>query len=118
MKSHQKLFLISHHFVDLSNRMLAGYAIFANKASEAKEVIKRKWVIQPAARKTCGNMPGTFCVLKIIQKCEGGVDPTTLKQMTGFHDRKVDKILYKLFKHGKIRIGGGGLYTGVNKRER
>jgi hypothetical protein len=118
MKIQQKLFMDGGPFVDLSNKMLAGYAIFVNKASAAGKVIKSKVAVQPAAVKTCRNMPGTFCVLKIIQNCEEGVDPTTLKMMTGFDNHKVDKILYKLFKHGKIRIESGGLYTGVNKRER
>lgn len=116
MRTQQKFFMNINQVVDLSNKMLAGYVVFANKASAAKELIKRKLVVQPAAGKTCRNMPGAFCVLKIIQKCEEGVDPTTLKMMTGFDNQKVGKILYKLFKHGKIRIESGGLYTGVKKR--
>ena len=115
MRPQPKFFIYSNQFVDLSNRMLAGYAIFVNKASAARKVIKSKLALQPAARKTCGNMPGTYCVLKIIQNCEEGIDPTALNRMTGFNKHKVDKILYKLFKRGQIRIESGGLYTGVHK---
>jgi hypothetical protein len=103
----------SKQFVDLSNKMHNSFATFVQKASRAKKVIKRKFVIKPVANKTCENMPGTFCVLKIIQKSEDGIEPRTLKQMTGFSKHKVHKILYKLFKHGEIRIEGGGLYTSV-----
>ena len=53
--------------------------------------------------------------MTIIQNSGEGVDPKTLKQMTGFNKQKVHKILYKLFKHGEIRIIPGGLYTGVKE---
>jgi len=115
MKTRQKLFMNSNQFVDLSNKMHTNYAVFVQKASKAKKVIKEKIVIQPAAKKPCENMSGTFCVLKIIQNSEDGIEPSTLKQMTGFNKHKVHKILYKLFKHGEIRIEGGGLYAGVKE---
>lgn len=115
MKTRQKFFMNSNQFVDLSNKMHNSFATFVQKASKAKKVIKRKFVIQPAVNKTCENMPGTFCVLKIIQNSEDGIEPRTLKQITGFNKHKVHKILYKLFKHGEIMIEGGGLYTGVKE---
>lgn len=118
MKIQQKLFMNSHPFVDLSNKMHTSFAAFVQKASKAKKVIVKNFAIQPAAKKTCGDMPGTFCVLDIIQNSEDGVDPRTLKQMTGFNKHKVHKILYKLFKNGEIRIEGGGLYTGVKKNRK
>ena len=113
MKTQQKFFMNSKQFVDLSNKMHTSFAIFVQKASKVKKVIKRKFVIQPASKKTCENMSGTFCVLKIIQNSEDGIELKTLKQITGFNKHKVHKILYKLFKHGEIRIESGGLYTGV-----
>jgi hypothetical protein len=105
----------SNQFVDLSNKMHTGFALFIQKASKAKKIIERNFVIQSAAKKTCENMPGDFCVLKIIENSEDGIDPRTLKQMTGFNKHKVHNILHKLFKHGEIRIEGGGLYTRVKK---
>jgi len=87
MNTQQGLLKKSYKFIKLSNK--------AHKA------------------KACANMSGAWCVLGIIQNSSEGVDPKTLKQRTGFKKRKVHKILYKLFKHGSIRIEGGGLYTGV-----
>jgi len=113
MKIQQKLLMNSSQVVDLSNKMHTGFAILVQKASKAKKVVIRNFVIQPAAKRTCENMTGTFCVLNIIQSSKEGIDPGALKQMTGFNKHKVHKILYKLFKHGEIRIEGGGLYTGV-----
>jgi hypothetical protein len=115
MKTRQKLFMNSKQFVDLSDKMHTRFLIFVQKASKVKKVIKRKFVIQPAAKKTCEKLSGTFCVLKIIQNSEDGIEPRTLKQMTGYGKHKIHKILYKLFKHGEIRIEGGGLYTGVKE---
>ena len=115
MKIQQKLFVNSSQLVDLSNKMHTGFAMFVQKASKAKKVIERNFVVQPAAQKTCENMPEAFCVLNIIQSSKEGMDPGALKQMTGFNEHKVHKILYKLFKHGEIRIEGGGLYTGVKE---
>jgi hypothetical protein len=39
-----------------------------------------------------------------------------IKQVTGFKEQKIAKILYKLFKYGEIRIEPGGLYVAVAGR--
>jgi len=48
-----------------------------------------------------------------VKEC---VDPFFIRQMTGFREHKVAKILYKLFKNGEIRIERGGLYVAVAGR--
>ncbi|MBI5580618.1 MAG: hypothetical protein HY895_15815 [Deltaproteobacteria bacterium] len=116
MKTGQEFFKRNNQLADLSKTLHINPAAFIEKVSKVREVIKKRFAAQPTGKKTCGNMPGTFCVLKIIQNSEKGVDPRTLKQMTGFNKQKVHKILYKLFKHGVIRIEGGGLYAGVKER--
>ena len=115
MKIYQKLFMYINRFIDLSNRSHNRFAIIEQKVSTVTRIVKKKLVTQPAAKKTCENMPGTFCVLRLIQNSDHGVDPKTLKQTTGFNKQKVHKILHKLFAHGQIRIEGGGLYTGVKR---
>jgi len=105
----------SCQFDNLSSKVNTHLAVFAQKASELRNVIKTRFIAQLAAKRTCENMSGTFCVLNIIQKSKKGVDPRELKQMTGFNKQKVHKILYKLFKQGAIRIEGGGMYAGVKK---
>jgi hypothetical protein len=106
----------THPFGDLFNSSQINSTIISEKASRAQKVIKKRFADQFIAKKKCGNMPGRLCVLVIVQNSEEGIDPRTVKQMTGFNRQKVHRILYKLFKHGEIRIKAGGLYVGVNKR--
>jgi hypothetical protein len=118
MKSGQTFLKRHNQLANLSNTLHIHTTAFTEKASKFRKAIKKRFTAEPTAKKTCGNMPGTLCVLVIIQNSEEGVDPRTVKQMTGFNKQKVHKILYKLFKHGEIRIEGGGLYAGVRKNNR
>ena len=115
MKTGQEFLKRNNRFANLSNTVHVNATTFAEKASKVQKVIRNRFAAQLAAKKTCGNMPGKLCVLVIIQNSKEGVDPRTVKQVTGFNEQKVHKILYKLFKHGEIRIEGGGRYAGVRK---
>jgi hypothetical protein len=105
----------SNQPANLFNTTHINSTTLAEKVFKVQNVIKKRFAAKRTIQKTCGDMPGSLCVLVIIQKSEKGVDPRTVKQMTGFKKRKVHKILYKLFKHGEIKIEGGGLYAGVKK---
>jgi predicted Rossmann fold nucleotide-binding protein DprA/Smf involved in DNA uptake len=115
MKTGPELHKRNDQLANLFNTTHIKYTVFAERASWVQKAIKKKFAAQLATKKPCGKLPGTFCVLTIIQNSGEGVDPKTLKQMTGFNKQKVHKILYKLFKHGEIRIKPGGLYTGVKE---
>lgn len=113
MNAGQELHKRSNQLVNLSNTTHINSTTLAEKVSKVQKVIKKRFAAKLTTKKTCGDMPGSLCVLVIIQKSEKGVDPRTVKQMTGFKKQKVHKILYKLFKHGDIKIKSGGLYAGV-----
>jgi hypothetical protein len=115
MKTGPELHKRNNRLGDLSDPTPIDSTALAEKRSKVQNVIRRRFAARLAARKTCANMSGTFCVLNLIQNSQEGVDPKTLKQMTGFKKHKVHKILYKLFKHGEIRIEGGGLYAGIKE---
>jgi hypothetical protein len=115
MKTERELHKRNNRLANLSNRTHTNSTTLGEKASRVQKVIKKIFSTQLTAKKTCGNMPGTLCVLVIIQNSKEGVDPRAVKQITGFNTQKVHKILYKLFKHGEIRINGGGLYAGVKE---
>jgi hypothetical protein len=115
MNTGQKLHKRSNQPANLSNTTHINATNLAEKVSKVQKVIKKRFAAKLTTQKTCGDMPGSLCVLVIIQKSEKGVDPRTVKQMTGFKRQKVHKILYKLFKHGEIKIESGGLYAGVKK---
>jgi len=86
------------------------------KIAILQEFIKKRCADAPAATIASRKQSGTQCVFEIIQRSEKGVDPILIKEMTGFKEQKIAKILYKLFKYGEIRIDSGGLYVGVAGR--
>jgi hypothetical protein len=115
MNAGQELHKHSNQLANLFNTTYINSTTLAEKVSKVQKVIKKRFAAKLTTKNICGDMPGSLCVLVIIQNSEEGVDPSTVKQMTGFDKQKVHKILYKLFKHGEIRIEGGGLYAGVKK---
>jgi len=50
-------------------------------------------------------------VLKIIRRSKKGVNRAAVIEKTGFEGRKVGDILYRLKKHGKIKVEGKGIYV-------
>ena len=49
-------------------------------------------------------------VLAIITRSKKGVGGATLRKKTGFEGRKIRDIVYRLKKHGKIKVEGKGVY--------
>ncbi len=50
-------------------------------------------------------------VLKIIRRSKKGVNRAAVIKKTGFEGRKVGDILYRLKRHGKIKVKGKGIYV-------
>ena len=86
------------------------------KIASLQEFIAKSCSEAAVATAACRKKSGPQCVFEIIQKSENGVDPFFIKQMTGFREQKITKILYKLFKYGEIRIESGGLYVAAAGR--
>ena len=55
-------------------------------------------------------MTATDQVLDIIKKADNGVDAGTLIKETGFKDQKVRNILTRIFKEGRVKRVGRGVY--------
>ena len=53
----------------------------------------------------------TDTVYQIISHSKNGADTATLKKKTGFSDKKIHNIIYKLKKQGKIKSQAKGVYT-------
>ena len=82
---------------------------------------------KPAPRKTTQKAPpkpskqtskssakqgtATDAVLTIIKRYKKGVNVATLKEKTGFNDKKIHNIIYKLKKKGLVKSVGKGVYT-------
>jgi len=73
------------------------------KRAPAKKVPVKKKTAQATA---------TDQVLKIIKRSKKGVNAATLMTKTGFDLKKVRNILARIFKEGKVKRAGRGVYVG------
>jgi hypothetical protein len=74
------------------------------KRAPAKKVPVKKKTAQPTA---------TDQVLNIIKRSKKGVNAATLMTKTGFDLKKVRNILARIFKEGKVKRAGRGVYVGA-----
>jgi putative endonuclease len=66
---------------------------------------------ETAAETAATKMTATDQVLDIIKKAENGVDAGTLMKKTGFKDQKIRNILTRIFKEGRVKRVGRGVYV-------
>ena len=76
----------------------------AIKKAPANKVVTKKAKPQATA---------TEQILGIIKRFKKGVDVPTLKEKTGFDDKKVRNIVFRASKEGKIKKSGRGIYVGA-----
>ena len=79
------------------------------KAQAAKKP-KAKAVKKAVAKKPA-KLSASGTVLAAIKRSRKGVDKATLIEKTGFEDRKIRDITYRLRKQGKIKRDRKGLYV-------
>ena len=74
--------------------------------AKAKAVAKKvsKKTAQPTAADT---------VYKVIARLKKGANMATIKQKTGYDNRKINNLVYKLKKQGKIKSPTKGVYVKV-----
>jgi predicted transcriptional regulator len=73
-----------------------------------KTVAKKVVVKKPAAKKTTKTAIDT--VFGIIKRYKKGINTATLMEKTGFNEKKVRNIVFKLSKQGKIKSEQKGVY--------
>ena len=87
----------------------------ATKAVTRKPVktiaTKKAPVKRAAAKKATPQTTATDQILGIIKRFKKGVDVPTLKEKTGFDDKKVRNIVFRAGKEGKIKKSGRGIYV-------
>jgi len=89
----------------------------------AKKAVTTKFVKTKAFKKAPANKvvtkkakpqaTATEQILGIIKRFKKGVDVPTLKEKTGFDDKKVRNIVFRASKEGKIKKFGRGIYVGA-----
>jgi len=89
----------------------------AKKAVTTKIVktkaIKKAPANKVVAKKAKPQATATEQILGIIKRFKKGVDVPTLKEKTGFNDKKVRNIVFRASKEGKIKKSGRGIYVGA-----
>jgi putative endonuclease len=73
------------------------------KASVKKTTTKKRPV----------KLTATDQVLKIIKRSKKGVNVAALIKKTGFNEKKVSNILNRIYKQGRVKRAGRGIYIGA-----
>ncbi|GMQ79736.1 MAG: hypothetical protein BMS9Abin03_169 [Thermodesulfobacteriota bacterium] len=76
------------------------------KAKPVKAKTMKKTPVKKAAPIT-----GVDTVLAIIKRSKKGVGTATLMEKTGYNQKKMSNLVYKLKKQGKIKSVGKGVYV-------
>jgi len=84
----------------------------APKASKEKAV-KAKPAVKESKKMGATKLTATDQVLEIVNEAKKGVDIVTIKEKTGFEDKKVRNIIFRATKEGKIQRADRGLYKGI-----
>ena len=82
------------------------------KAKVVKKAPVRKAPAKKVVKKAAAKKPATAVdtVLKVINRSKKGVDTAALMKKTGFSQRKIHNVIYKLKKQGKVKSVGKGVY--------
>ncbi len=78
----------------------------AKKTGTVKGAAKKK-----QARRGRARMTATEKILNVIKRSARGVDIAGLKVKTGFEDKKVRNIVFRLAQQGTIKRAGRGVYA-------
>ncbi|UCG80513.1 MAG: hypothetical protein JSV60_11270 [Desulfobacterales bacterium] len=82
--------------------------VTARKKASKKAATKKKPVSRAKPKMTSSEK-----VLQVMKKSRAGVNVATLKASTGFEDKKIRNVLFRLSKQGKVKRAGRGIYKAV-----
>jgi predicted GIY-YIG superfamily endonuclease len=89
----------------------------SEKAKVAKKTTtksaKAKTTKRAPAKKKIAKLTATDQVLKILKGRKRGVTASALMERTGFDNKKIQNILQRTYKQGKIKRVGKGMYVGI-----
>lgn len=81
------------------------------KAPAKKKAVPAKSSTKKPASKKAQNMTAADTVLGFIQRSKKGINTGMLATKTGFNQKKIANVLYKLKKNGKIQSPQKGVYV-------
>ena len=95
----------------LGNIIAAVDKLVKPKAAPSKPAKKKVAVKKPASEKSAGEVTAADTVLGVIKRSKKGIDTAALIEKTGYNQKKVANIVFKLRKQGKIKNEGKGVYV-------
>lgn len=84
------------------------------KEGKAKRQLRAKTIARPAKKRADGKTPkinATATILGIIERSKKGIDTATLKDKTGFTEKKIWDIVSRAKREGKIKGLRKGIYS-------
>ena len=85
---------------------LAGKLEAQSKAAPAKKTIAKK-----VSKKTATQPTAADTVYKVIARLKKGANMAAIKQKTGYDNKKIHNLVYKLKKQGRIKSPAKGVYV-------
>lgn len=82
-------------------------------AKAVKKAVEAKPVKKSAPKKKAAPITASDTVLKIVGRYKRGIKTAAIKQKTGYNEKKVQNIVFKLRKQGKIKSAVKGVYVKV-----
>ena len=82
----------------------------AVKKAPIKKVAAKKATPKKATSKKVAPATAADTVLAIIKRSKKGVGTAVLMEKTGYNQKKISNLVYKLRKQGKIKSVGNGVY--------
>jgi len=79
--------------------------------SKAKAEPAKKTVGKKVSKKTAKQPTAADTVYKVIARLKKGANMATIKQKTGYDNKKINNLVYKLKKQGKIKSEAKGVYV-------
>jgi len=80
-------------------------------AAKPKKAPAKKASAKKAVKTKKQSTTAVDAVLAIINRSKKGVNSATLAEKTGFDNKKIANIVFKLRKQGKVKSVGRGVYT-------
>ncbi len=75
--------------------------------------VRKKVVVKNGVVETIKRVPSTTIVYDLLKKSDLGMDISALMKATGYDQRKVYNVTYRLKKEGKIQRADRGVYKAI-----
>jgi len=99
------------HWEDIDEDISVEGLLAGKPSGESQDSFKKWLALKKAVAKKPAKLSASETVLSTIKRSRKGVDKATLKKKTGFEDRKIRDITYRLRKQRKIKKDRKGLYV-------